>query len=50
MRVNTLINEIMWEYNLSRKRSKALVNKYRKQGAYDDLCTIVKYKRCSPKF
>lgn len=50
MRVNTLIKEIMWEYDLSKKKSKALVNRYRKQGAYESLCDIVKYKRQSPKF
>ena len=37
----------MWEYNCSRKRAIQLVNKYKKQGKYLELCEIVSLKRTS---
>lgn len=50
MPVKIMINEIMWEYNCSKKAATKLVNKYRKQGKYFELCNIVKFKRYTPEF
>lgn len=50
MTYKALINEIMWEYNCSRKRAIQLVNKYKNQGKYLELCEIVSLKKDKPDF
>ena len=40
-----LINEIMWEYDLTKAQANELVDRYEKHEHYDDLCEFVKAKR-----
>ncbi len=50
MPMETLIDEIRWEYNLTRKEAIALIKRYKRKGKYKQLCEIVKYKRSTPVF
>lgn len=50
MKVKSLRNEIMWDYDVSSKVATKLINKYRKQGRYEELCNIVISKRITPDF
>ena len=44
MKRDILINEIMWEYNVSRKTATQTVDVYSSLGKYEELCTLVKNK------
>ncbi len=50
MTVDTLIKEIMWEYNCTKQKAIDLITKYAGRNQYSELCEIVKYKRCAPEF
>ena len=44
MEKDILINEIMWEYNVTRKTALRTVNVYESLGKYNELCDLVKNK------
>lgn len=50
MRIRDIIAEMVWEYECNPKEAKRVVNKYRKQKKYGELCKIVMYKRSTPDF
>lgn len=50
MKVKSLRNEIMWDYDVSLTVATRLINKYRKQGRYEELCNIVIAKQVTPDF
>ena len=40
-----LVNEIMWEYDLTKVQANELVSKYEKYDLYTELCEFVKSKQ-----
>lgn len=50
MTEDVIIKEIMWEYNCSKHRAQELVEKYKRQKKYDELCKLIKYKKAQPEF
>lgn len=44
MEKDILVNEIMWEYNVTRKTALRTVNVYESLGKYNELCDLVKNK------
>lgn len=44
MEKDILVNEIMWEYNVTRKTALRTVNVYESLGKYGELCDLVKNK------
>ena len=50
MPVTVMINELMWEYNLTEFSAVYLLNKYIAQDRYEELCDIVKFKRSIPQY
>lgn len=44
MEKNVLINEIMWEYDVSRETASRTVGVYESLGKYAELCNLVKNK------
>lgn len=49
MTYKTLINEIMWEYNCTKKAAINLIKRYETQGRYKELVNIVQFKRTTPE-
>lgn len=45
MERHVLVNEIMWEYDLSRPKAEKVVTEYESIGQYEQLCELVKDKK-----
>ena len=50
MPVTVMINELMWEYDLTEFSAVYPLNMYLMQDRYEELCDIVKYKRRTPQY
>lgn len=45
MERETLINEMCWEYNYSKKKASTIVDEYKNRDKYQDLCELVKARQ-----
>lgn len=44
-----IMKELMWEYNLSKQRAQKVVEDYKKNNKYPELCEVIKFKKSRPK-
>lgn len=40
-----LVNELCWEYDLTRNKADEIISSYEKQDKYQELCELVKAKQ-----
>lgn len=41
---NTIIKELIWEYDYTKSQAKAIVSYYKKANKYSDLCELIQYR------
>ena len=41
---NIVINELVWEYDYTKRQSEAIVDYYKKRGKYQELCELIQYR------
>lgn len=39
-----ITSELMWEYDYTEQQAKTLIESYKSQGKYNDLCDLINYR------